>query len=332
MKNYPKIELHCHLDGSLRPETVMEIALKESILPETTSLGDIRSSLIAPADCDSLVTYLKRFDLPIAVLQTKKALKRAAFELMEDAALENVKYIEIRFAPQQHQQKGLSLEAIIQSVLDGIQDAEKNFKIRGNLILSYLRHTDTEGMYRMIDAGHQFLGKGVVAVDLCAAELEHFANKFIAPIAYARNLGYKITIHAGETGYSSNVIDAIDLLKADRIGHGVAIMNDPIAFDKVRDMKVTIEACPTSNIQTKAVFDINLHPVDNFYNQTILTTINTDNRTVSNTTMTKEYDLLEATFHWDETHFQTIYNHAINASYASRDTKEWLKGLSYKGE
>ncbi len=327
IKQAPKSDLHCHRDGSLRPETVMELAKTNHIPTEAKDLGELELTLIAPANCDSLVTYLKRFDLPIAVLQTKDALKRAAYELMEDAASENVKYIEIRFAPQQHQMMGLTLEEIIGSVVDGIKQGEAAHEVRGNLILSYLRHTDTEGMVKMIEAGKHYLGKGVVAVDLCAAEIKNFAEKFIEPVKYARGLGYRVTIHAGETGISANVLDAITILKADRIGHGVAIMNDPEAFAKVLENGITIEVCATSNVQTKAISDIMNHPIDNFYNKGVLTSINTDNRTVSDTTMTKEYELLESTFNWDEAHFITIYQNSVAASYADEATKVWLLGF-----
>jgi len=325
MKHLPKIELHCHLDGSLRPQTVMELIKLNHISTESEDIKELKSQLIAPADCDSLVTYLKRFDLPIAVLQTKEALTRVTYELMEDAALENVKYIELRFAPHQHQEKGLSLDEIIASVIKGIRQGEDAYEIKGNLILSQLRHKDSPSMVDMIDAGHKYLGKGVVAVDLCAAELENFASKFLEPVSYARSLGYHVTIHAGETGISANVIDAIDMLKADRIGHGVAIMNDPVAYDKVLKMHVTIEACPTSNLQTKAVLTIAAHPINDFYNRGVLTTVNTDNRTVSDTTMTKEYALLESSFNWTEDHFMTIYKNSLMASYADETTKKWLE-------
>ncbi len=144
MKQYPKIELHCHLDGSLRPETVMELAKTHKIPTEARSISDLKSQLIAPVDCDSLVTYLERFDLPIAVLQTKEALTRAAYELMEDAALENVKYIEIRFAPQQHQLKGLSLEEIIDSVVKGIRQGEAAHEVKGIVLFLGIFYIGTE--------------------------------------------------------------------------------------------------------------------------------------------------------------------------------------------
>jgi len=324
VKMLPKIELHCHLDGSLRHETALELGKLENLIKEETSF-DIYSELTAPPDCDSLNTYLKRFSLPVAVMQTEKALKRIAFELMEDAAKENVKYIEIRFAPQLHTEKGLNYDQIISSVLEGMAEAEDLYEIKGNLILSYLRNTEVIGLKSVIDAGYPYLGKGVVAVDLCGGERDLFSSRFAEAIQYARQKGYQVTIHAGETGISENVIEAIEMLGASRIGHGVAIKDDKKALDMVSKMGIVIESCPTSNVQTKAVASMENHPIDGFLNGEILLSVNTDNRTVSETTMTKEYKRLKETFHWSREQFMKIYNQSIEASFADEETKKWLR-------
>lgn len=325
MKNLPKIELHCHLDGSLRPSTVLELALKSDLISPSTSLSDITELLCAPANCDSLGTYLERFQLPIAIMQTKEALYRVAYELMADAAAENVKYIEIRFAPAQHLKLGLTQREVIESVLAGMKYGSQCHDIQGNLILSYLRHMHPEEMTHMIDAGSDFLGQGVVAVDLCAGELDLFSKRFITPVAYAKQLGYNITIHAGETGISENVIEAITLLNAERIGHGVAIVNDPTAYALVKNNQITLECCPTSNVQTKSVPTIKDHPIDAFTQDDLLVTINTDNRTVSQTTMSDEYVLLTENFGWSTDHFMSVYKTAISASFASIEVQNWLR-------
>ncbi|MCK8060120.1 MULTISPECIES: adenosine deaminase [unclassified Fusibacter] len=327
MKHLPKIELHCHLDGSLRTETVFELAKKHHIILPSEVMDELNDHLVAPADCDSLLTYLERFDLPIAITQTEDALERVAYELMEDAANENVKYLEIRFAPQQHTEKGLTQDLVIKSVLDGIKRAEDAFEIKGNLILSYLRHTSPKEMYTMIDAGRPFINKGVVAVDLCGGELEAFSERFVEPVNYARELGYEVTIHAGETGISSNVIDAIKLLGATRIGHGVAIKDNAEAYGLLKSKGVVIESCPTSNVQTKAVLNMDEHPIDDFYKDDLLVMVNTDNRTVSDTTMTKEFERIEEAFHWNESDFNRIFEISIEASYASDEVKDWLKSF-----
>lgn len=322
MKAWPKIELHCHLDGSLRPETVLELARDQH--PFTT-IEEITEVLVAPADCDSLDTYLKRFELPISIMQTKEALTRVTYELMEDASAENVKYIEIRFAPQLHTQKGLSLEEIIESVVLGIRKAEFVHDIKGNVILSYLRNTSVEGFYEVINAGKHLIGNGVVAVDLCGGERDRFSERFIEPVAYARSLGYHVTIHAGETGIAANMKDAVEMLHAERLGHGVAMIQDPEVYEMIVQRGIVIESCPTSNVQTKAVPVITEHPIDAYYNKNVKLTINTDNRTVSNTTMSMEYELLTQTFQWTQDHWKSIYENSIEATFADDQTKAFLR-------
>ncbi len=319
---YPKIELHCHLDGSLRPETVMELAQKEGL---ALTADETRENLIAPLYCDSLETYLQRFALPVKLMQSPEALERITFELFEDAAFENVKYLEVRFAPQLHTEKGLDYHQIIQSVISGMKRAEKIHEIKGNVILSYMRNTSVEGIDDLIEAGKAFLGKGVVGLDLCAGERDFFCERFEEAFDKARQLGYHITIHAGETGIVENIVDAVDLLKAERIGHGVAMMYSPETLSYIKSKGVMIESCPTSNVQTKAVESIEEHPFRLFMDQGIALSINTDNRTVSDTSLTGECNLLEKTFQLSEKEYFKVYEMSIEHAFASEEVKAWLK-------
>lgn len=324
MSKIPKIELHCHLDGSLRPETVYEWLKEDGEEQKYGDLEKLSQHLIAPVDCDSLDTYLKRFQLPVKMLQSAERLKRASYELMEDAFIDGVKYIEIRYAPELHTHKGMQYPEIIEAVIAGIRKAEKEFDMKGNVILSYLRMSSQEGLFELVDAGHPYLGKGVVAVDLCASEDIHFAARFSEACQYAKSLGYGITIHAGETGYNENIVEAIEILGASRIGHGVAMASHPETKQLVRDKKVCIECCPTSNLQTKAVADIYQHPVDDYYNEEICLTLNTDNRTVSDITLSREFDLIHNSFQWTETMDKKLLKNGIEASFANIETKQWL--------
>jgi adenosine deaminase len=324
-KNLPKIELHCHLDGSVRPETMIDIAKSEGISIPYYDTENLRKEVIAPEECKSLDEYLKRFEIPNLVMQSKESLRRITFELLEDCAKENVKYIEVRFAPLLHIKKGLSLEEVIESVLAGIKEAEDKYEIRGNVILSCMRFMSAERAFQVVEAGKKYLSKGVVAIDLCAAEDEGFCEKFIEPITLAREYGYRVTIHAGETGIGRNVFEAVELLGAERIGHGVFIKDCVEAYKIVKLKGIILEMCPSSNIQTKAIDVLKNHPIYDFYKDGIKVTVNTDNRTVSDTTMTKECNILSREFNITFQEYRQIYINSVEAVFADNETKEWLR-------
>lgn len=326
-KALPKIELHCHLDGSVRPQTVLDIAKNENIELPTYDVAQLTELLEAPVECTSLVEYLNRFNIPLMIMQSKDGLKRITYELLEDASKENVKYIEIRYAPVLHVNKGLTLEEVIESVLEGIEAGEKDFDIKGNVILSCLRHRGPESAMTVAEAGRKFLNKGVVAIDLCGAENEGFAKEFVEVIDKARDYGYRVTIHAGETGFGSNVVDAINLLHAERIGHGVSIKDLKEAYDLVKEKQVLLEMCPTSNLQTKIVANYDEHPLYKFHKEGIKVSFNTDNRTVSNTNVTKECEAIDGEFNMSLEDYKNIYNDSVDASFASEEVKVQLRKL-----
>lgn len=321
----PKIELHCHLDGSVRPSTIIELANIKNIDIPSKNIQEIKNMMVAPKDCKSLDEYLKRFELPGLIMQDEDSLERIAFELMEDASKENIVYIEIRFAPLLHINKGLNTKEVIESVLKGIKKAESMYDIKGNLILSCMRTMSVESSYDVIEAGKEYLNNGVVAVDLCSSENEQFCEKFEEPIALARSYGYRVTIHAGETGIGENVYDAITLLKAERIGHGVFIKNCERAYNLVKENNVTLEMCPTSNLQTKAIKNIENYPLNNFHKDGIKVSLNTDNRTVSDIDLTNEYNIIFNNFEMSEDDYKTIYLNSVEASFADENIKNKLR-------
>jgi len=321
----PKIELHCHLDGSLRPETIIDIAKKEGIGIPSFDINEIQREITVPLECKSLNEYLKAFAIPNLVMQSKDSLRRITFELLEDSAQENVKYIEVRFAPLLHTAGGLTVEEIIQSVIDGIKDAEKKYDIKGNVILSCMRNMSVDRTFDVVENGKQFIGRGVVGIDLCASEDEGFCERFVEPIALARAYGYRVTIHAGETGIGKNVLEAVELLGAERIGHGVFIKDCIEEYKIVKERKITLEMCPTSNVQTKAINNFNEHPIYDFYKDGIKVTVNTDNRTVSDTNMTKECNILFKQFNITHEDYKKIYFNSVEACFADLGIKEKLK-------
>tara|TARA_Y100001956_G_scaffold81078_1_gene97702 strand:- start:1584 stop:2576 length:993 start_codon:yes stop_codon:yes gene_type:complete len=320
----PKIDLHCHLDGSLRPQTVIDLAAEQKIELPSQDPEVIKEMMVAPETCPNLQEYLDRFALPIQVMQTRESLERISFELFEDAAKENVKYLEVRFGPQLHTQQGLTYSDIIDSVVKGMKRAEAQYDIKGNYILSLVKLLPIDSVNDIIDAGVPFVGNGVVAFDLAGAELDNFAHDYVEYTQYAREKGYRITIHAGEQGCGQNVYDAIELLGAERIGHGVAIKDHAEAYQRVKEDVVGLEACPSSNVQTKAIPELKAHPLNDFYKDGLAVTINTDNRTVSNTTMTDEVRKVMDQFELSAEDYKHIYAASVEQAFASDEVKKHL--------
>ena len=327
MNKLPKIELHCHLDGSVRVETVIDIAKKENIDMTSYDSEKVSELLRVPSNCTSLVEYLKKFEIPNKIMQTKESLKRVTFELLEDAHKENIKYMEIRFAPILHTNKGLSIKEVIKSVINGINYAEEKYDIKANLILGCMRNMSENDAILVINEGKEFLGKGVVAVDLCGPENENFSEEYKNAINLARSYGYRVTIHAGEAASGKNVVEAINLLGAERIGHGINIKDMKEAYELVKNKKITLEMCPTSNIHTKAIDSMKQYPFYSFYKDGISVTLNTDNRTVSNIDLTNEINLIKDNFNMTIDEYKDIYLNTVESTFADEKTKDWLRKL-----
>ncbi len=319
----PKIDLHCHLDGSVRPETIFELAVKQG-LAKKEDKDALVSALSAPEDCQNLDEYIDCFDLPIKVMQTKDTLERISFELFEDAANENVKYLEVRFGPLLHQNLGLSISDIIESVVSGMKRAEAMYDIHGNYILSVLRGMPQDQIKAVIDAGAAWLNNGVVAFDIAGGEKPDFCADFPEFTQYAADKGYRLTVHAGEQWYGKNVYDAVTTLNAERIGHGVHMKDHSDAYSVVKDQAIALEICPTSNVHTKCIEAFSHHPIGEFYQDGIVVTINTDNRTVSKTTMTDEVRKVIETFKLTKEDYQQIYTYSVNSAFASDEIKQHL--------
>ncbi|MGF1732546.1 adenosine deaminase [Photobacterium kasasachensis] len=320
----PKIDLHCHLDGSVRPQTIIELAHQQNLTLPSEDISEIKTLMVAPETCQNLDEYLMRFELPLSVMQTEEGLERISFEVFEDAAKENVKYLEVRFGPMLHLQNGLTFDQIIGSVVKGMKRAEEQYDIHGNYILSILRTMPKDRINEVIDAGAKYLNNGVVAFDLAGSEVSGFCHEFIPYAQYAIEKGYRVTIHAGEQGDGQNVHDAVSLLGAERVGHGIHIKGHPEAYELVKSESVALETCPSSNIQTKAVDNLSSHPIKAFHKDGVLITINTDNRTVSNTTMTDEVRKVVEEFDLTREDYFAIYKVSVEHSFAADAVKQHL--------
>ncbi len=292
IQRLPKTDLHVHLDGSLRIQTILELAEQQKVKLPGDSVEKLRPFVEVGEDCKSLVEYLKAFDVTLSVMQTYDALVRTAFELAEDAAKENVQYMEVRYSPILHQQKGLTLHAIVQAVLEGLAQAEKKYNIRTGVILCGMRHISPEISLKLADLTVAFKNKGVVGFDLAGAEEDFPAKRH--KDAFGRVLANNIncTLHAGEAYGPESVHQAIHLCGAHRIGHGVRLVEDGDLLNYVNDHRIPLECCPSSNVQTKAVKRMADHPIRLFFDLGLRVTVNTDNRMVTNTTVSREYLVL----------------------------------------
>lgn len=311
MENLKKVELHLHLDGSVRPSTIASILNMDE--------QDIRKKMCTNKDTKDLKDYLSKFDLPISVMQTKENLTRISYELALDLKQDNVIYAEIRFAPLFHTKQGLTIDEVIIAVLDGL----KQVPVKTNLILCMMRGSSYENNYKVIETAYKFLNKGVVGIDLAGDEKNYPVDNYKDLFEIAKNKKIPFTIHAGEADDYRSIDNAIKL-GAKRIGHGVRAIENDNTIKLIKENNITLEVCPISNIDTKIYKNIKEHPIKKLYDENINITISTDNRTVSNTTLNDTYKILQNTFNFTKEDFIKINQNAIKAAFISDKEKELL--------
>ena len=310
------IELHLHLDGSLRPETVWELAKEQNIKLPANTVDEVRDQMQVPEDCRTLEEYLTRFDLPLLVLQTREALERAAFELTEDLAKEGVTYAEIRFAPQLSIKGGMTQEQAVEAAIEGVKRGMEQYpSIRVGLILCCMRGEDNEEWnLQTVETAKKYLGDVVCAVDIAGEESLYPTDRFAPVFEKVREYGLPSTIHAGEAAGPESMKTAL-AFGAKRIGHGVAAVEDPELVRRLIEEQITLEVCVTSNYQTKVVPSIEAHPIRRLFNAGVRVTVNSDNRTVSNTNVRKELDILRNVFGFKEQEIEKMEEYAWEARF-----------------
>jgi adenosine deaminase len=284
----PKTDLHVHLDGSLRIETILELAEEQGVkLP-----ADTREGLLAAMNCGvrtgSLVEYLKAFDITLRVLQTEEALFRVAYELCEDAAKENVRYMEVRYAPMLHTQKGLRLTTVVEAVLSGIARAREELGIHAKVIICGIRNISPESSLEMARLAVAYKNRGVVGFDLAGAEYDHPPKHHRDAFELIRKNNINCTIHAGEAFGPESIAQAIHVCGAHRIGHGCRLWENGDLLAYVNDHRIPLECCPSSNVQTGAVPELARHPIKLYQDLGVRVTVNTDNRLVTDTSVSRE--------------------------------------------
>lgn len=318
LKEMPKIELHVHLDGSMRLETASELSSRP--------VEEIRDAMVAPSKCFDLSDYLTRFAFPISLLQTKDNLTRVAKELALDLREDGVMYAEIRFAPIFHTEKNLSLEEVVDAVLMGLNQVD----IPVGVILCLMRNVSKEDNIKTIEVAEKYLNKGVVGLDLAGDEKAYPTRDFREYFELIKEKQIPFTIHAGEADGKESLSSALDL-GTKRIGHGVRVIEDNDLLNTVRNRRTVLEVCPTSNIQTNVIETYKDHPIKKLFENHILVTVNTDNRTVSNITLTEEYNKLKETFNFSLLDFRRMNLDAIYGAFLTNEQKDELV-RNYLGE
>lgn len=291
LRAMPKVELHCHLDGSLRPETMLELARAQGVTLPRSDAESLREYMRADG-VTSLAEYLTRFDATIAILQTQEALERAAYELVEDAAAENVRYIEVRNAPRLNIRGGLTIDEVMDATLRGLARGEQDFEVSARFIVCSLRHWSPDISLESAKLAVRYKDRGVVAFDLAGGEAGNPASAHAEAFLYARSNFLNVTCHAGEAAGPESIADALALCGAFRIGHGVRARENPELLEFLIERQIPLELCPTSNVQTSAVASYEDHPIRDYLDRGAAVTINTDNRLISGTTLTDEFQHL----------------------------------------
>jgi adenosine deaminase len=288
LERLPKTDLHCHLDGSIRIPTILDLAQQQKVKLPVEEPDRLFKLLYAGDVCSSLDDYLKAFEITLAVMQTEEALYRTAYELVEDCARENVRYLEVRYSPMLHTQRGLKLAPIVEAVIQGLRAGERDFGVRSGVILCGIRSINPQSSLRMAELCVAFKNRGVIAFDLAGAEYNYPAKDHKQAFQLILDNNVNCTAHAGEAYGPESIAQAIHYCGAHRIGHATRLRENGDLLNYVNDHRIPLEICLTSNIQTRAAPDLRSHPLPFFYTYGLRVTINTDNRLMTDTTVSKE--------------------------------------------
>jgi adenosine deaminase len=288
LRRLPKAELHCHLDGSVRPQTLIDLAREYGVAMPRQDSAALRDYMIV-RDARNLEDYLARFQTTLAVMQRSEALERIAFELAEDAFQDGVLYIEARFSPLLNARGGLALHDIVEAVIRGQKRAERDYGIIGRVIVTALRDLPPDRSLELAQLAVAYRDRGVAGFDLAGAEAGNPASRHAEAFAYARSHDMACTCHAGEGDGAESVREAVHACGAHRIGHGTRLFEDAALLEFVNDRRIPVEICLTSNVQTRATRSYESHPVRQYYDAGLNVVLNTDNRLMSATTLTDEY-------------------------------------------
>ncbi|KAL9657953.1 hypothetical protein ABK040_012177 [Willaertia magna] len=325
IRRLPKAELHRHLDGSVRIETIIELAKEQGVELPTFDPDELRKLVSVNNDCQSLVEYLRGFDISLSVMQKKYAITRIMYEVAEDAYLDGVKYLEVRFSPILHTKGGLSLSSIMEAVVDGRYMAELSMPIIVRIIVSGMRQMDSKVTRQLAEIAWRYKDRGVCAFDLAGPE-DGFSSKLhreAFELVHRRMLN--CTLHSGEASDWRSVHDSIRFCNAQRIGHGVTLKNNGELVQYVANHRIPIEICITSNIQTKAIKSFSEHPIREFFDKGLVLVPCTDNVTVSAITLTDEYMLIHEQFGFSIKEIVRLIDYGFRSAFLDLSIKKRLR-------
>jgi adenosine deaminase len=288
LRRLPKAELHCHLDGSVRVETLLDLGREYGRPMPRSDAEELREYMLV-SHARNLEDYLERFTVTLSVMQTADALERVAYELIEDASRDGVRYIEVRYAPMLNVREGLGLDDALDAPLRGIRRAEADHGTIGRIIVCALRDMPPAMSLELAELAVAYRNDGVVGFDLAGAEIGHPAARHSVAFAYARQHDMACTCHAGEGDGADSIRQAVHVCGANRIGHATRLFEDAALTQYVNDRRIALEICLTSNVQTRAVGAYDQHPLRAYFDRGMNVVLNTDNRLMSGTSLTDEY-------------------------------------------
>ncbi|MGB4408521.1 MAG: adenosine deaminase [Sphaerochaeta sp.] len=332
IQQVPKVELHDHLDGGLRIKTILELAKKEGISLPSEDEQELQSWFVRGCKQKSLSLYLETFSVTTSVMQTREALERIAFEAVEDLVQENVCYAEIRFAPNLHLEKALTPEEAVQAVLDGLDRGKRKTGMPSGLILCAMRNQSPALSLATAELAVAFCDRGVVGFDLAGDESGYPPKKHLQAFQYIRNKNFNITIHAGEAFGVESIWQAIQVCGAHRIGHGTRLIEDMSLEGNhieetgslanfIRDRRIPMEMCLTSNVGTGVATDYAHHPFPILFRNQFRVFLCTDNRLMSGTTLTHEMEIAVEYYNLTLRDLEKITINAMKSAFIHHDDK-----------
>lgn len=320
----PKVNLHHHLEGAIRLETFLEIASTHMLPIPVRTLEDAADYLQVSDEDKSLADFLVKVDRSLEVSKFPGVLERMAYEAVEDAYRHNVRYLEIRFGPWLHVTPERSLRNVIEETLSGINQACSRYPITARLIVCALRQHEPKQNLILARTAAEYIEQGAAGFDIAGDEAAYPADIFAEAFKTAKKSGLGITVHAGEVGDGRRVLEAIEVLGADRIGHGIQIADNTSLMEAAKKAGVTLEVCPTSNVHTRAVPELAVHPIRRLYDWGVKVSLGDDDPTTSSITISSEYELIGEQFNFTPAEIAAIVLTGAEAAFLPAEQKHKL--------